>query len=156
MLEKPWINVVGADPSTLHQLLKFIWEDHEIVIHGEGRDRNYPGFSVPIIEDSSQGTDFHIVEIMNASFEDTTPQIPVPSMYKMLASTILRSDFEPGGGQGKNLDDISKPLPIPLSDLALLIPQQRMNYSKETQGRSMVMIYKNLFHNCTSYLLLKL
>ena len=60
LLGKPWIHVVGAVPSTLHQILKFIWEDHENVIHGEGSNRSYPCFSVPVIEDSSQGTDFHM------------------------------------------------------------------------------------------------
>jgi len=53
LLGRPWIHAVGASPSTLHQLLKFIWDDHEIVIHGEGSDRRYPGFSIPVIDESS-------------------------------------------------------------------------------------------------------
>ena len=77
LLGRPWIHAAGAVPSTLHQILKFIWEDHEIVIHGEGSNHSYPGFSVPVIDDSSQGTDFHMMEIMNAPFEDITPHIGV-------------------------------------------------------------------------------
>ena len=95
LLGRPWIHAAGAFPSTLHQILKFIWEDHEIVIHGEGSNRSYPGFSVPVIDDSCQGTDFHMVEKMNAAFEDITPQTPMPSVYKMFATTMLRSGFEP-------------------------------------------------------------
>ena len=118
LLGRPWIHAVGAVPSTLHQILKFICEDHEIVIHGEGSNRSYPGFCVPVIDDSSQGTDFHIVEIMSAAFEDTTPQTPMPSVYKMLARTMLRSGFEPGRGLGKNFDGISEPIPIPLKNFS--------------------------------------
>uniref|UniRef100_M1DL98 Gag/pol polyprotein n=1 Tax=Solanum tuberosum TaxID=4113 RepID=M1DL98_SOLTU len=69
-----------------------------------------------IIEEFSQGTDFHMVEIMNAAFEDTALQVPMPQVYKMLATTMLRSGFEPGRGLGKNLDGISEPLPIPLQN----------------------------------------
>ena len=96
--------------------MKFIWEDHEIVIHGEGSNRSDPGFSVPVSDDSSQGTDFHMVEIMNAAFEDITPQTPMSSVYKILATTMLRSGFELGRGLGKNLDGIFETLPIPLQN----------------------------------------
>ena len=103
-------------PSTLHITLKFIWEDHEIVIHGEGSNCSYPVFFVPIIEDSSQFIDFPMGKIMKIAFEDKTPQVRTPPMYKMLATTILRSSFEPRHGLGKNFDGISKPLSIPLQN----------------------------------------
>ena len=53
---------------------------------------------------------------MSAAFEDITPQTPMPSVYKMLATTMLRSGFEPGRGLGKNFDGISEPLPILLKN----------------------------------------
>ena len=53
---------------------------------------------------------------MSAAFEDITPQTPMPSVYKMLATTMLRSGFELARGLGKNLDGISEPLPIPLQN----------------------------------------
>lgn len=54
-----------------------------------------------------------MMEIMNVVYEDRTPQAPMPSVYKMLATTMLRSKFEPGRGLGKNFDGIPEPLPIP-------------------------------------------
>ena len=53
---------------------------------------------------------------MNTAFEDTIPQVPMSPVYKMLAITMLRSDFELGRGLGKNLDGIFEPLPIPLQN----------------------------------------
>ncbi|XP_075088162.1 uncharacterized protein LOC142170213 [Nicotiana tabacum] len=34
-LGRPWIHAAGAVPSTLHQMVKFEYEDQEIVVHGE-------------------------------------------------------------------------------------------------------------------------
>ena len=84
--------------STQHQLLKFVLEDNEIVIHDERSDRSNPYFYIPIIEDSCRGIDFQMVEIMKDYFYDTTPQVPIPLVYKMLAMTILRRGFEPRMG----------------------------------------------------------
>lgn len=123
-LGRPWIHDVGAVPSKLHQLLKFIMEDYEIFIHGEGSECNYLGFSVLVTKDFSQGTDFHKVEIMNDAFEDTTPQVSMTLVYKMLATTMLRNGFEPGLCLVKNLDGIYEPLSIPLQNFhfAVAIP----------------------------------
>ena len=57
--------------------------------------------------------DFHMVEIMNASFNDTPTQVPMPPDYKMLDMTIVNSGFELGHGLGKDLDDILESLTIP-------------------------------------------
>ncbi|XP_070002642.1 uncharacterized protein [Nicotiana sylvestris] len=35
LLGRPWIHAAGAVPSTLHQMVKFEYEDQEIVVHGE-------------------------------------------------------------------------------------------------------------------------
>ena len=78
--------------------MKFVLEDHEIFIHDEGSDRSYHNFSIPVIEDFCRGIDFHMVEITNAYFDDTTPQAPMPLVYNMLAMTMLRSGFEPKMG----------------------------------------------------------
>lgn len=56
--------------------------------------------------------DFHMVEIMNASFNDTATQVPMPPDYKMLDMTIVSSGFELGHGLGKDLDDILESLTI--------------------------------------------
>ena len=113
--------MVGAVLSILNQLLKFILEDHETVIHTEGSNLSYPGFSSLVIKDSFKITDFHMVEIMNVTFEDTTPQVPMSLVYEMFATTMLRSGFETDCGLGKNLDGIYASLPIPLQNFHFFI-----------------------------------
>ena len=78
--------------------MKFVLEDHEIIINDEGSDRSYPNFSIPVIEDSCRGIDFHMEEITKDYFDDTTQQVPMPLLYKMIAITMLRSGFEPRMG----------------------------------------------------------
>ena len=73
-------------------------QDYEIVIHDEGSDRSYPNFSIPVIEDSCRGIQFNKVEITKDYFDDMTPQVPMPLVYKMLTMTMLRRGFEPRMG----------------------------------------------------------
>ncbi|KAK4730385.1 hypothetical protein R3W88_023373 [Solanum pinnatisectum] len=40
LLRRSFIHMVGAVPSTLHQLMKFVWKDQELVIYGEGSQSN--------------------------------------------------------------------------------------------------------------------
>ncbi|XP_015164081.1 uncharacterized protein [Solanum tuberosum] len=40
LLGRPFIHMAGVVPSTLHQLMKFVWKDQELVIHGEGSHSN--------------------------------------------------------------------------------------------------------------------
>ncbi|XP_069150206.1 uncharacterized protein [Solanum lycopersicum] len=35
LLGRPFIHMAGAVPSTLHQMMKLVWKNEEIVIHGE-------------------------------------------------------------------------------------------------------------------------
>ncbi|XP_075086275.1 uncharacterized protein LOC142168986 [Nicotiana tabacum] len=42
LLGRPWIHMVGAVPSTLHQCMKFVWGFQEIVIHDELSQSSYP------------------------------------------------------------------------------------------------------------------
>ena len=55
--------------STLHQMMKLVWKDEELVIHGEGI---HSGRQTPIIDEVSRGTNFFTVEIVNATGEDLT------------------------------------------------------------------------------------
>ena len=40
LLGRPFIHMAGVVPSTLHQLMKFVWKDQELVIYGEGSHSN--------------------------------------------------------------------------------------------------------------------
>ena len=64
LLGRPLIQMVGAVPSTLHQMMKLVWKNEELVIYGEGR---HLGRKVPIIDEILRGTDFYTVELVNAT-----------------------------------------------------------------------------------------
>lgn len=73
--------MVGVVPSTLHQLMKFLWDNHEVVIHGERKHSN--DYS-PIVDNVTRGSEFYIVEIVNATSDDLDLHTPMPSVYKMI------------------------------------------------------------------------
>ena len=67
--------MAGAVPSTLHQMMKLIWKNEELVIHGKG---SHFGRQGPIIYEVSHDTDFYMVELVKYTGEDLSPQIPMP------------------------------------------------------------------------------
>lgn len=54
-------------PSTLHKMMKLVWKNEELVIHGEG---SHSGRHASIVDEVSQGTDFYTVRLVNATSED--------------------------------------------------------------------------------------
>ena len=102
--------MTGVVSSTLHQLMKFVWKDKELVIYDEGSHSN--GYA-PIVNDVSRGCDFYTVELVNATGDDLAPQPPMPSVYKIIATVMLQSGFEPGFGLGKHFQGIVVPVQIP-------------------------------------------
>ncbi|KAK4731074.1 hypothetical protein R3W88_024062 [Solanum pinnatisectum] len=86
LLRKPFIHMAGAVPSTLHQLMKFVWKDQELVIHGEGSHSNRYAL---IVDGVSRGCDFYTMELVNATDDDLALQPPMLSVYKMIATVIL-------------------------------------------------------------------
>ncbi|XP_070004436.1 uncharacterized protein [Nicotiana sylvestris] len=50
LLGRLWIHAEGAVPSTLHQIVKFEYEDREIVVHGEDEQSIYQDPSIPYLE----------------------------------------------------------------------------------------------------------
>uniref|UniRef100_M1C2V0 G-patch domain-containing protein n=1 Tax=Solanum tuberosum TaxID=4113 RepID=M1C2V0_SOLTU len=51
--------------------------------------------------------------LVNATGDDLASQPPMPSVYKMIATIMLQSGFEPGFGLGKNFQGIVEPIQIP-------------------------------------------
>ena len=85
--------MVGAVPSTLHQMIKLIWKNEELVIHCEG---SHSGRQSPIIYEVSQVTDFYTVDGVNATRDNLAPQPAMPAVYKMIATVMLQNEFKPG------------------------------------------------------------
>ena len=104
---RPFIHLAGAVPSTLHQMLKHVWKNEEMVIHGEG---SHSGREASIIDEVSRGTNFYAVELVNATGEDLAPQPFMPSMYKMIATVMLQNGFEPGFGLGRDSQGTVEPI----------------------------------------------
>ena len=112
LLGRPWIHMAGAVPSTLHQTLKFVWNHHEIVVHGEGSNSIYPDNSIPVIESMEEldGSVFHTREIMCAT---QVERVKLPRVLMMIAWEMLKNGFMPGRGLGANLDGIVEPIQLP-------------------------------------------
>ena len=73
LLGRPFIHMAGVVPSSLHQMMKLVWKDEELVIHGN--DIN-SGTQAPIIDEVSWGTYFYTVELVNATSEDWDHRLP--------------------------------------------------------------------------------
>ena len=98
LLGRSFIHMAGVVPSTLHQLMKFVWKEQELVIHSEG---SYFSGHTPIIDEVSydyvsQGTIFYTMELVNANGDDLDPQPPMPFVYMLIATVILQNGFESG------------------------------------------------------------
>ncbi|XP_069146002.1 uncharacterized protein [Solanum lycopersicum] len=70
LLGRSFIHMAGAVPSTLHQMMKLVWKNEELVIHGE---RNHSGKQVPVFDEMPQGSDFYMVELVNSTDEGLAP-----------------------------------------------------------------------------------
>ncbi|KAH0679099.1 hypothetical protein KY284_020184 [Solanum tuberosum] len=64
LLGRPRIHKAGVVPSTIHHLMKFVWKDQELVIHGEGSHSNG---NTTIVDEVSKGCKFYTVELVNAT-----------------------------------------------------------------------------------------
>ena len=78
--------MAGTIPFTLHKMMKLVWSNEELVIHGEG---NHSGRHAPIIDEISQETDVYTIKLVNTTDEDLAPQTPMPVVYKMIANVML-------------------------------------------------------------------
>ncbi|XP_069152915.1 uncharacterized protein [Solanum lycopersicum] len=108
LLGRPFIHMAGAVPSTLHQMMKLVWKNEELVIHGEG---SRSGKQVSVIDEMPQGADFYTVELVNATNEDLALN-SMPTVYKMITTVMLQNGFEPGFGLGRDSQGIIEPVPV--------------------------------------------
>nr|XP_025884692.1 uncharacterized protein LOC104646013 [Solanum lycopersicum] len=109
LLGRPFIHTAGAFPSTLHQMMKLVRKNEEHVIQGE---KGHSGKQMPVLDETPQSSDFYTVELVNATDEGLASQTPMPSVYRMIATVMLQSGFEPGFGLGRNAQGIIEPIPV--------------------------------------------
>ena len=99
-------------PSTLHQIMKLIWMDEELVIHNE---ESHSDRQTPFIDEVPRGTNFSTVELVNTTCEDFAPQ-PMHAVYKIIATVMLQNGFEPRFRLGTNSQGIIETVPLPSNE----------------------------------------
>ncbi|XP_070017204.1 uncharacterized protein [Nicotiana sylvestris] len=107
LLGRPWIHVVGAVASTLHQAVKFEWNQREVIIDGDGSNPIYSRQAIPMIGGRRKidGETYHHIERVNAIDKDKWWDNKIESILNW-------SGYEPGKGLGKNLQGITKPIKL--------------------------------------------
>ena len=67
---------------------------------------------MPVLDETPQSSDFYTVELVNATDESLASQTPMSSVYRMIATVMLQSGFEPSFGLGRNAQGIIEPIPV--------------------------------------------
>ncbi|XP_038999865.1 uncharacterized protein LOC120125518 [Hibiscus syriacus] len=119
LLGRPWIHMVGAVPSSLHQKLRFIMERTLITIKAEEEIIASITTDMPYVEvnENALESSFQSLEFVNATFVPEGKKFPSPQLSKnakmQLKETLARGAIV-GKGLGKELQGITKGLsPIP-------------------------------------------
>ncbi|XP_075080520.1 uncharacterized protein LOC142166018 [Nicotiana tabacum] len=121
LLGRTWIHATGAVPSTLHQMVKFEYEDQEIMVYGEDEQSIYRDPSIPCLE-AREGSE-HIVYqafkvVVADQYEERSP-CPQPFLSNasiMVEKEMIKHGFKPGKGLGKALQGISEPITLPTTE----------------------------------------
>ncbi|XP_070029037.1 uncharacterized protein [Nicotiana sylvestris] len=121
LLGRPWIHAAGAVPSTLHQMVKFEYEDREIVVHGEDKQFIYRDPSIPYLEarEGSEHTVYQAFEIVVADQYKEGKPCPQPFLSNasiMVAKEMIRHGFKLGKGLGRSLQGIVELITLPTSE----------------------------------------
>ncbi|XP_070039140.1 uncharacterized protein [Nicotiana tomentosiformis] len=115
LLESPWIHAAGVVPSTLHQMVKFEYENQEIVVHGEDEQSIYRDPSVPCLKarEGSEHIVYQAFEIMVTDQCEEGAPFPQPCLSNasvMVASEMIKHGYKPGKGLGVSLQGIIEPV----------------------------------------------
>ncbi|XP_070021771.1 uncharacterized protein [Nicotiana sylvestris] len=107
LMGRPWIHATGAVASTLHQAVKFEWNNQEVIIHGNGSNPIHSRQTIPMIGGRRRigGETYHHIERVNAVDKDKW-------WGNKIESILNWSGYEPGKGLGKNLQGITKPIQL--------------------------------------------
>ncbi|XP_010324801.2 uncharacterized protein [Solanum lycopersicum] len=98
LLGRPWIHMARAVPSTLHQVVKFEYNNQEITVHGEDNSPIYRDPSVPYIE-AKEGCDsvvyqsFEVVSVDRCKEGESIIQSCISSSASM--GSELKDSFTP-------------------------------------------------------------
>ncbi|XP_070008248.1 uncharacterized protein [Nicotiana sylvestris] len=108
MLKLPWIHAAKAVSSSLHQMVKFVWDRQEIVVHGDENLSACNDTIVPFIEaEDDKGPwayqTFKTVSIEKVLEGKCIPGPKLSSVSVMVANEILKNGFVSSKGLGSSL-----------------------------------------------------
>ncbi|XP_070043118.1 uncharacterized protein [Nicotiana tomentosiformis] len=115
LLGRLWIHAAGVVPSTLHQMVKFEYENQEIIVHGEDEQSIYHDPSVPCLE-AREGSEhivyqaFEIVAADQCEEGASFPQLCLSNASIMVTSEMIKHGYKPEKGLGVSLQGITEPV----------------------------------------------
>jgi len=105
LLGHPWIHSAGVVPSTLHQKLKFMFNDKLIIVSGEEDFLASGPLPTPYIETAEKGleTSFQALGIVGTMYIEPFKINPYLSKASvMMAKTMLKDGYKYGQALGKS------------------------------------------------------
>jgi len=116
LLGRPWIHSAGVVPSTLHQKLKFMFNDKLIIVSGEEDFLVSGPLPTPYIETAEEAleTSFQALEIVGTMYVEPFKINPCLSKASvMVAKTMLKDGYKYGQALGKRGQGLLRPLKLP-------------------------------------------
>ena len=85
LLGRPWIHIVGAVPSTLHQKIKFVTEGKLVCISVEEDMIATASLGAPYVEANEKAMEcsFRSLEFVNAMYVKEGAKIPMPKLFRV-------------------------------------------------------------------------
>ena len=117
LLERPWIHITGAIPSTLHQKIKFVIEGQLVSIAAEKDMIVATSSRAPYVETDEKAVEcsFRSLEFVNAMYVGEGTKILVPKLSEITHSIIkqvINKKARVEKGLGKKLQGMLKPIAI--------------------------------------------
>ena len=117
LLERPWIHIAGAVPSTLHQKIKFVIERQLVCISAEEDMIVAISSGAPYVETDEKAMEcsFRSLKFVNAMYVGEGSKIPVPKLSKITHSGIrqvLGKGARVRKGLGKKLQGMLRPIAV--------------------------------------------
>uniref|UniRef100_A0A1S3YX47 G-patch domain-containing protein n=1 Tax=Nicotiana tabacum TaxID=4097 RepID=A0A1S3YX47_TOBAC len=121
LLGRPWIHGTEAIPSTLHQMVKFVHENQDIIVHGEDEHSIYRDSSVPCLE-AKKGSEHIVYQVFEVVVADQCEEgIPYPQPFLskasvMVSKEMIRHGYKLGKGLRASLQGITEPITLPAAE----------------------------------------
>ena len=117
LLERPWIHIAGAVPSTLHQKIKFVIEGQLVCVSAEEDMIAATSSGAPYVETDEKAMEcsFRSLEFVNAMYVKEGAKVLVPKLSAVTHSGIRQvSDkgARVGKGLGKRLQGMLRPIAV--------------------------------------------